>query len=70
MAAGEMVSDVRKPFTLLVERDRKSGNLLGFVVELPRCYAHARDMKSLRAKINNVIASATGNESSVDVCWI
>jgi hypothetical protein len=70
MMPGETVSDARKPFTLLVERDDKSGNLLGFVVELPRCYAYARDLASLRTKIHDSIVSAIGTDSAVDVCWV
>jgi len=67
---GQLVRDAASPLTLLVERDRKSGNLLGFVVELPRCYAHAGDLDSLRGKIQAAIKDQVGQDRGLDVCWI
>lgn len=65
------VSDTQVvPLTLLVERDRKSGHLLGFVVELPRCYARAGDLASLESKIHAAIVDQVGSDRGLDVCWI
>ncbi len=68
--AGQVTGARRAPFTLLVERDRKSGDLLGFVVELPRCHAHAGDLESLRGKIQEAIVDQIGVDRGLDVCWI
>jgi predicted RNase H-like HicB family nuclease len=48
---------MKRPFTVVVERDPESGWLVGEVLELPGCYTQAPDLPSLGADMREAIAA-------------
>jgi predicted RNase H-like HicB family nuclease len=46
---------LQKAFTIIIERDPKSGWLVGEVVELPGCYSQAPDLPTLEANMKDAI---------------
>ena len=46
---------MKRPFTVVVERDPESRWLVGQVVELPGCYTQAPDLPTLEANIQEAI---------------
>lgn len=44
-----------KTFTMVVEKDRETGWLVGEVVELPGCYTQAPDWPGLEANMREAI---------------
>jgi len=48
---------MKKPLTIVVERDPESGWLVAEVVELPGCYTQAPDLPALEANIREAIAA-------------
>lgn len=56
---GEPV-EVRRTFTLVVERDPESGWLVGEVVELPGCYTQATDLPGLERNAHEAIRAYLG----------
>jgi len=49
--------DMKKSFTVVVERDPESNWLVGEVVELPGCYTQAADLPTLEANIREAISA-------------
>lgn len=46
---------MQRIFTVVIERDRESGWLLGAVVELPGCHTEAPDLVALGANVREAI---------------
>ena len=44
-----------RPYTVVIEKDRETGWLVGEVVELPSCYTEAPDLPTLEANIREVV---------------
>lgn len=46
---------MKRPFSVVVERDPESNWLVGEVVELPGCYTQAPDLPALQANMQEAI---------------
>jgi predicted RNase H-like HicB family nuclease len=55
MIVGGGAIDMKKFFTIVIERDPESGWLVGEVVELPGCYTQAPDFPTLEANMREAI---------------
>jgi predicted RNase H-like HicB family nuclease len=47
--------DMKRTYTVVIERDPESRWLVGEVVELPGCYTQAPDLPSLEANVQEAI---------------
>jgi predicted RNase H-like HicB family nuclease len=52
--------NMKKSFTIVVERYPESGWLVGEVVELPGCYTQAPDLPTLEANMREAIVAYLG----------
>jgi predicted RNase H-like HicB family nuclease len=48
---------MKKPFTVIIERDPESGWVVGEVVELAGCYSQAPDLPTLEANMKEAISA-------------
>jgi predicted RNase H-like HicB family nuclease len=46
---------MNRTYTVVVERDRETGWLVGEVVELPGCYTQSPDMPGLEANLQEAV---------------
>jgi predicted RNase H-like HicB family nuclease len=58
--------NVKRAFTVVVERDPESAWLVGEVIELPGCYTQAPDLPALDANIREAIAAYLGSSPERD----